>query len=63
MILGFRQNDILRPMAQELRMKDPRMIKKLNDALHTIFVKHDIYQKVDYLNIRAIYPLPEHFEQ
>ena len=58
MLLGFRQHDITPPMAGNLCMTDPRMIKKFNDTLRTSFVKHDIYQKIHYIHNRAIYPLP-----
>ena len=44
-------------------MADPRTIKIFSDTLHTSFVKHDIYQKIYYIHVRAIYPLPKHLAQ
>ena len=47
-------------MEQNVCLADLRTIKKFNDTLHTIFLKHDIYQKTHYIHNRAIYPLPTH---
>ena len=35
-------------------------MNKFNDTLHKSFVKHDIYQKVQYIYNRVIYLLPTH---
>ena len=59
-LLGFQQHDIIPPMIQNLYLADPRMINKFNDTLHTSIVKHDIYQGIDYIYNRAIYPLLTH---
>ena len=59
-LLGFRQHDIIPPMIQNLYLADPRMINKFNDTLHTSLVKNDIYQGIDYIYNRAIYPLLTH---
>ena len=61
--LGFRKHNIIHPMARNLCLADPITIKKFNDTLHTSFVKHDIYQKIHYIHIRASYPLPTHIAQ
>ena len=50
-------------MEQNLCMADPRTIKIFSDTLHTSFVKHDIYQKIYYIHVRACYPLPTHLAQ
>ena len=63
MLLGFRQDDIIPPIAWNLHLENPRAINKFNGTLHAGFVKRDIHQKVHYLHIRAIYPLPEHLTQ
>ena len=62
-LLGFRQTDILPPMAGNLCLEDPRTIKKINDTLHAIFVKHEMYQKIHYIHVQYIYPLPTHVAQ
>ena len=53
MILCFQQHDIILTMGRNLRLEDPRTIKKLNDTLHTSFVKHYIYQNIHYINNQA----------
>ena len=58
MLIDFWQHDIMSPMARKLRLGDPRTINKFNDTLHTSFVKHEIYQKIQYIHNRDIYPLP-----
>ena len=50
-------------MSWNLRLEYPKKVKKFNETSHTSFVKHYIYQKVHYLHIQAIYPLPAHFTQ
>ena len=45
-------------MEQNLRLTDPRRIKKFNDTIHTRIGKDDIYQKINYIHNRDIYPLP-----
>ena len=60
MLLCFEQHDIIPPMAWNLRLEDPRTIKKFNDTLLTSFLKNDIYHRVHYLHNRDIYPLPTH---
>ena len=59
-LLGFWKHEIIPPTEQNLCMEDLGTIKKSNDTLHTIFVKHDIYQKIHYLHSRAIYSLQSH---
>ena len=59
-LLGFWQHSIIPPMAWNLCLADPRTIKIFNDKLHTSFVKHDIYQKIHYIHVRAGYPLQTH---
>ena len=60
LLLGFRKQDSIPPMAWNLRLEDPRTIKKFNDTLLTSFLKNDIYHRVHYLHNRDIYPLPTH---
>ena len=50
-------------MAWNLHLGYPRKMKRFNNTLHITFVKHDIYQKVHYINIQAIYPLPTNITQ
>ena len=50
-LLGFWGNYIIPPMEWSLCIAYPRMIKRSNDTLHTNFVKHDIYQKVQYMHV------------
>ena len=54
MLLVFRKHDIIPPMAQNLRLGDPRAVRKFNDTLYIRFVKHDIYQKIHYIHNQAI---------
>ena len=49
-------------MACNLCLADPRTIKKII-TLHTNFVKHDIYQKIHCIHVRASYPLPTYLAQ
>ena len=63
MLLGFRKHDIIPTTAHKLCMGDPRTIKRFNDTLHTSFIKHDIYQKINYIHVRYSYPLPIHLSQ
>ena len=37
MLVGFQQHYNISPMERNLRLEDPKMIKKLNDTLHTSF--------------------------
>ena len=57
-LLGFWQDEIIPPMAQNLRLGDTRMTKKSNDTLHTSFGKHEFYRKIHYIYKRDIYLLP-----
>ena len=61
--LGFRPHDIITPISWNLCLEYPMTINKLNNTLHTRFVKHDIYQKIYYIHNRDIYPLPTHLAQ
>ena len=63
MLLGFWQHDIIPPMEQNLSLEYPIKIKKFNDTIHISFVKHDIYQKVNYLHNQDICPHPTHIAQ
>ena len=63
MLLGLQKNDIITPMARKSHLGYPRTIKKLNAILHTIFDKHDIYQKIHYINNHDIYPPPTDIER
>ena len=58
MLVCFRKHDIIPQMAQNLRLGGPRNIKKLNDTLHTSFVKHESYHNIQYIHNQSIYPLP-----
>ena len=60
MLVCFWKHDIIPHMAQNLRLGGPGNIKKLNDTLHTSFVKHESYHNIQYINNQAIYPLPTH---
>ena len=62
-LLGFFQHDIIHPKTFNLCVEDPKMIKRYNDTLHTIFVKHDIYQKIHYIYVQYSYPIPTHLAQ
>ena len=57
-LIGFWKHDIFPPAAWNLCLTYPRMIKKFNNTLHKIFVKHDIYQKIHYIHVGASYSLP-----
>ena len=63
MILGFCNHDIIPPIAWNLCLEDSRTVNNFNDTLHMSFVKHYIYQKVNYLHIQAIYQLPSNISQ
>ena len=63
MLLGFQTYGIIPPTARNLCLVDPRTIKIFNDTLHTSFAKHDIYHKIEYIHVRASYPLPTHLPQ
>ena len=60
MSLDFRKHNIIPTMEWNLFLADPRTIKKFNDNIHKIFVKHDIYQNIQYIYNLLIYPLPTH---
>ena len=60
MLLVLRKHDIIPPMVWNLRLGDLGSINKFNDTLQTIFVEHDIYQKIHYICNQAIYPLLSH---
>ena len=60
MLLGFRQHDIIPPMAQNFRLGDHIKINKFNDTLHTSFAKQDIEQNIHYIQNQDIYSLRTH---
>ena len=60
MLLCLWQHDIIPLISRNLRMGDPRIINKFNNTLHTSFVKHDIYQRIHYINNPDIHPLRTH---
>ena len=60
MLLGFWQPGIIPTTERNLCLGYSRTIKKFNDTRHTSFVKHDIYQKIHYVQSQAIYLLPTH---
>ena len=47
-------------MARNLCLADTWTIEKFNDTLRTSFVKHDIYQKIQYIHNQGIYKIPTH---
>ena len=62
-LLGFRKHNIIPPTARNLFLTDTRRIKIFNDTLHRTFVKHEIYQKIHYIHVRASNLLPTHLAQ
>ena len=53
-LLSFRKHFIIPSTARNL------CEKIFIDTIHKSLVKHNIYQKIHYVNVRAIYPLPLH---
>ena len=44
--IGYDMNAIVHPTARRLKMQDPRVVKKYQDALHLLFLQHKIYDKL-----------------
>ena len=61
--LGFWQHKTIPPMARNFCLADLKTINKINDTLHTRFLKYDIYQKIHFIRVQDIYPLPTHLAQ
>ena len=51
-------SDIIHPSIRRLKLQDPRIVKKYQDALHHLFVEHKIYEKLANLVRESVYPLP-----
>ena len=56
-IYGFNSPPVLHPNARKLKMRDPRIVEKYLHLLHTAFLKHDMYYRMDEIHSVTMGPL------
>ena len=60
LLFGYNPPNLLSPHARKLKLSDPRVVEKYCTYLHSSMRDHDLFQRMDDLHRRTVYPLPAH---
>ena len=59
LLFGFNPPDLVNPNARRLKLKDPRVVSKYVAFLQEKMRAKDLFQRMDSLHRRTVYPLPQ----
>ena len=60
LLFGYNPPPLLSPNARKLKLDDPRVVEKYCTYLHSSITEHNLFQQMDDLHRRTVYPLSAH---
>ena len=60
LLYGYNPPFIVSPLARRLKLDDPRVVEKYLTYLHSSMKDHNLFQRMDLLHSKTVYPLPQH---